>query len=478
MLFSKRFRILAAASLGAWSLTAGAAKAQSTDNNPSSTAPTTAELEAKVDALETKVNQLEGKEDELQANEAATIKQVLADADEHTQFLPGNIQGGYAPSAGFVIRSADGNFTFHPGVVLDFREMTSYREDTPAKGGGETAKTGYDTQSGFDVTRARLVFDGTINKNVGYYVQFQDDQGTAFNLLDAYASYRFDDSPFGVKVGQFKDPWLHERNLSEARLLAVDRSLVESYLGGGQTARVQGAALTYDQDKLRGQLVVHDGFNSTNTKFFDAGGIGKGDGGGAGVTPTDYGVSGRGEYMIIGDRTKDSDGYKEYDQFTALGDKQDILVAGTGFDYSQAGDNDVYFHTADLQYDTTSGWSFYGAYLGSYRDLHTNQGVTPGNYYDPGALAQVAYLVTPKIEPFARYDYTYLAGGSVSGLNKYDVQEITVGANYYLYGQIAKFTLDGSWLPEGAPTDSDALGVLQDSGHNEFVLRAQFQLAI
>ena len=58
------------------------------------------------------------------------------------------------------------------------------------------------------------------------------------------------------------------------------------------------------------------------------------------------------------------------------------------------------------------------------------------------------------------------------------MQEITIGANYYLYHQNAKFTLDASWLPNGAPADADALGILKDSGHNEAVLRLQFQLAL
>ncbi len=38
---------------------------------------------------------------------------------------------GYAPSVGFVIRSEDGNFSLHPGLIIDFRNMTSYREISP-----------------------------------------------------------------------------------------------------------------------------------------------------------------------------------------------------------------------------------------------------------------------------------------------------------------------------------------------------------
>jgi hypothetical protein len=445
----------------------------------------TAALLERVKELEAKVDKLEASQKENKATEDAEIDYIRRDTEAHSQLfqtLP-PLSSGYDPTTGFVIRSDDGAFSLRPGLVLDIRNMTSYRENIAKGGGGEVAKVGDDTQNGFDLTRLRLTLAGNYTKNVDYFLQFQDDQGTAFGLLDAYIQYHLGDgSPLSLKVGQFKDPLWHERNLSEANLLAVDRSLVESLLGGGQTGRVQGVAVMYDRDRVRLQGVVHDGFNSLNTKFFTAGGLAGGVGGGAGVTPTDYGVSARGEYLILGKRSDDQHPFHQYDGgFTALGAKQDILVAGAGADYSEAGSNDVFFHTADLQYNTVSGFSAYAAYLGAYRDLHANQGVAPGNFYDPGFVLQAAYLVTDKIEPFARYDYTYLSGKSEAkslGVVDHAVQEFTIGANYYLYHQNLKFTLDGNWLPDGAPSDTDALGVLKDSGHNEFIVRAQCQLAL
>jgi hypothetical protein len=429
--------------------------------------------------LESRVNDLEAREAQTREGRQ-TSDAVAKDATLRSQVLPlSSLTMGYAPSVGFLIHSQDGAFTLHPSALIDVRYMTAIRNSLPAGGSGEVmGKGGTDTQSGFDITRLRVLFDGTIYKNVGYFVQFQDDQGQNFGVLDAFATYHFDNTPFTLKAGQFKDPVWHERNLSEGKLLAVDRTYDEALLGGGQTSRVQGVSLIYDQDRTRGQLVIHDGFDSINTKFIEAGGIGTGSSGGAGVTPTDFGFSGRLEYLAIGDRTPDFNPFTEYDQFTALGDRQDILVLGGGFDYSQAGGNNVIFHTVDAQYDNTNGLGLYGAYLGTYRDLSTNQGVVPGNYYDPGFVVQASYLVWPKIEPFARFDYTYLDPGSVTGLKSHDASELTIGANYYIQGHYVKFTLDGSYLPAGAPTDSDALGILKDSGRNEFVIRGQFQLAI
>jgi len=119
-----------------------------------------------------------------------------------------------------------------------------------------------------------------------------------------------------------------------------------------------------------------------NTKFFDAGGVGAGAGGESGVTPTDFGFSGRAEYLLIGNRTDAFNPFNEYEQFTSLHARQDILVLGGGADYSQANSNNLLAHSVDLQYNSVCGFSAYAAYLGTYRSLHTNQGVAPGYCYD------------------------------------------------------------------------------------------------
>ncbi len=424
-----------------------------------------------IQQLQTQVNQLQAAQTPAPAPAPAK--------DDHSSLLDVSpILANYDPSVGFVIRSEDGNFSFHPGIVADFRYMVTYRQWIPPKGGGETNETGNDVQSGFDVSRMRLTFDGNFTKNVTYFVQFQDDQGQTFNLYDAFAQYHFTDSPWSVRVGQFKDFLWHERNMAESRQMAVDRSLMEALLWGGTVSRTQGVALMYEKDRLRAQALVDDGFASLNTKFFDGGGAGAGVTGNSGVTPTDFGVSGRVEYALIGERSDKVNPFPEYDQFTSLGAKQDILVLGGGISYSQAGSNDIIFQAIDLQYNNTNGFSAYAGYLATYRDLHSNQGVVPGNYYDPGFLVQAAYLMHHNVEPFIRFDFTHLAPGSTTGLSSHDVPELTIGSNYYLYKQNLKLTLDGIWLPNGSPVDADALGVLKDSGHNEFILRAQFQLAI
>jgi len=436
--------------------------------------------------VQDQIQQLQARVAQLEARQATPttapiiFKTNTSNAGAGLNDVVSSISGGWDGTR-FTLASEDGNFTFHPGVVLDVRDMLSYRENIPTKGAGEVAALGNDSQNGFDLTRARFIVDGTLFHQAGYFLQVSADQGTGLTLLDAVGSYRFGTSPFSAKVGQFKDPVWHERSLSEANLLAVDRSLTENFLAGGQGSRIQGAALTYDADRLRAQVVAHDGFNSQNTKFFEAGGVGAGVGGESGVTPTDFGFSGRAEYMLIGNRTESFNPFNEYEQFTSLHARQDILVLGGGADFSQANSNELLAHSVDLQYNSVCGFSAYAAYLGTYRALHTNQGVAPGYYYDNGFVAQAAYVIDQRLEPFVRYDWTRFDPSStraVTGLNSHLVQEVTAGANYYIYGQKLKLTVDGTWLPHGSPADADALGVLRDSGRYEFVLRTQLQVAI
>lgn len=79
-------------------------------------------------------------------------------------------------------------------------------------------------------------------------------------------------------------------------------------------------------------------------------------------------------------------------------------------------------------------------------------------------------------EVFGRYDYLKL--DSKEFVANTNVHEFTLGVNYYIYGQNLKFTLDGSYLPNGLPVDDNGSGVLVNNGHGEAIARAQAQLAL
>jgi hypothetical protein len=136
-------------------------------------------------------------------------------------------------------------------------------------------------------------------------------------LQDAFVRYRFADQ-WAVQAGQFYDEYSHEQSMLDPFMLAADRSLINALIGGGQTERVQGVMLLYDDhERWAARGALHDGANSDNTDWTEAGG------GGAfiGVTDTNFGAFGRLEYFFSGTR-------QAYETFTALGTTEDLLVAG------------------------------------------------------------------------------------------------------------------------------------------------------
>jgi len=431
--------------------------------------PTTAELMSQIQALQTKVQSLETNQQQAvtKADVDATVESVLKDADKQSQLM--QMEGFTAgwSNGHFVLGSADGNFKLMPMVQFQFRNVTNWRSNGKASGND-------DIQNGFEIARAKLELAGNaFTPDLTYNFRWasgENNGGSSLVLENAYVQYKFADN-LSFRAGQFKDNVFHEENVSSKRQLAVDRSLANELLGGGQTDYVQGASLIWDDGgAFRGEVGYHDGYNSDNTSFVDSGGNGL-----VGITPTNWGVSGRVEYAIQGN-------YKGYDQFTSNGNKDDLLVVGAGIDFSQGSSNDVLFHTVDLQWNPQSvaGLSVYAAYLGTWRDFND---ATDNSFYDWGFVAQAGYMFNSQWEGFGRVDMTKFDNDALPSGVEDKLWEITAGVNYYLqaapWHHNAKVTVDVSWLPNGSNSDQSQIGVLaNNSGDDEFVIRGQFQLLL
>lgn len=444
--------------------------------------PTNQQLLQKINQLQSKVDALQAQQD--QQNDLTTaVQQVLAESDSQSMMMGSVPSGiGYDATTGIHFASDDGNFLLHPFVLAQFRGVANYRDDIPATGGGgaDAPAHGDDTQSGFEIRRLEFGLDGHIySPNLQYFLQidFPRNSGVA-TLEDAYMTYRLGDtSPWTVKAGQFKDiPW-HETTVADSNGLAADVSLVTGLIGGfsgtpnlSDQARVQGIDAGYAAQIWRAEVAFTDGYNTGNTPFFDNTVVG--------TVKENFGVSGRFEYKVMGDDTA----WQEYNQLSAMGDKSEMLIVGGGTDWTQAGSNNLVFYTADAQYDSPSGLSLYGAFLGAWITTpHGITGVVPKQQStNAGFLAQGGYMLNHQWEPFGRVDYTSLNGSLATAIYgpEHNVWELTMGVNYYLYGERAKVTLDGSYLPNGCPTDADGLGYLSDNGHSELVARLQLQLLI
>jgi hypothetical protein len=449
--------------------------------------PSQQELLEQIQALQAKVEQMEARQAPQtqaapKATEAqATIGSVLDDAERRSnpQFLQagsGGLTAGYVKNK-FIIQDESGDFLLNPNLQFQLRHVANFRSDDSADGTGDDA-----AESGFEIRRLKFAFDGNaFGKDLTYKFQWATNRSNGTPVLDdAWVRWSMGNA-FGeaskdlaLRVGQFKDPTFHEEITSSKRQLAVDRSLMNEVLAGGQTDWVQGVALIWDDGPegrpLRAEIGFTDGLNTDNTNFVDAGGSAF-----YGAANPDWGAFARVEYLAMGN-------WKQYDDFTAMGNTEDLLVIGGGATYSEngntAGGGDTLLYTIDAQYET-GRLGLYAAYVGAYSEPGF---ATDGGLHDMGFLVQAGYMLDRegKWEVFGRYDSTLLddARFTTEG-NEDSFHELTLGLNYYIKGHAAKLTIDGTWLPNGAPNNQDGIGVLDPDGDDDqFMIRTQFQLLI
>lgn len=430
--------------------------------------PTQQELLSQLQELQAKVAAMEAKQVNTQDVDS-TVASVLADADRRSQLM--QVEGftaGYNKGK-FVIQSADGNFTLNPWLQFQFRSVWNmYEQDEDVSGDDDD-----ESDSGYEIARMKFGFAGNVfSPDIQYAFNWDSDtDGGGVYLQDAYVRNRIADA-WAIRSGQFKDPVHHEELVSSKRQLAADRSLLNEVLGGGTTGRVQGVSVIYDDGgNVRAEVALHDGANSANTNFQDDFTYFDDDGDLIEVQRPDFGVGGRVEWMVSGDN------WAAYEDFTAMGNDSDILVAGAGGDWTQMGDNDVYAHTLDVQWENSGGLGVYAAYVAALTELGDEIG-GEDSFYDMGLLLQAGYMLNEQWEIFGRYDVIVFDDNRLSAADEDTFNEITVGVNYYLHGHGAKITIDGFYLLDGTPTSAEDIGILDSGEEDQFGVRAQFQLLI
>ncbi len=413
--------------------------------------------EAQIRELQVKVAALENRSVLANKETAAAIEGVLRDAEHRTQLL-GAGDSGAGFDNGFYIRT--GEFSFQPGILFQFRNITDYRED--AKNSDDS-----DTQNGFEVRRLRLVLAGNaFSKDLTYRFAWDTNrEGGGLYLLDAWVNYKFNPD-WGVRVGQIVDPLSHEHQMYPGKVLATDVSVANELIGGALCERVQAVELRYGMygkdNPLNAELAFHDGANSKNTDFTDT----KIDPVTGNDTRTDWGVSGRVEAKAMGN-------WASYTDFTAVGNKEDLLVFGAAFDVTGATGMNIWSGTADVQWEK-GGLAVYGALYVRHRDIRGGA----DNLTDWGGVVQAAYALNQNLELFARYSLVQFDADFVP--DKDTVHELTVGGNYYFVPSMphaVKFTLDLNYLPNGTPALT-GLGYQGGTGDDEWVLRGQLQFSI
>lgn len=475
--------------------------ASTPDASPTSQPAT--DTQAQIKALRARLDELEARQqDEAQkrqqaaaaAEEAQTRHDLQKDASEHSKLLDSEgFTAGYTDNR-FTIQSADGKFSFRPWMHMQFRDVTMDRQNFKAPGNDQI-------DNGFEMRRLRWGIDGNMfGKDLTYFFNWATSRtsgntnvvngtgakiGTVSNSLggvplleEAWAKYRFHDTPFYLWGGQIKDPVFHDNIVSSRYQHGTERSLTGDVFTNGD-AFTEGVALIYDPNTfIRVTGGVNHGMRSANTNFLDYPDNGS-------YNQFNYGVVGRAEYKVMGR-------WADYGQVGAVDNKEPLLVFGLGADYSERGHAGQTVAAADAMYADPSGLSFFGAVLdrytthnfGAYTQSPTGASIItpdpavagkPTNEYS--FLGEVGYIFNHTWEPYARYEYMHLEG-TAAGSRNY-VQEITAGLNYYLHGYRAKMTFEGKYLPNGIPFDDGPSDVLASpNGRGEFVFTAQFQLLI
>lgn len=422
--------------------------------------PSADELMKQIQELQAKVQQLETRQTEgLSATAVdATVERVLKDAESRSQLMQmEGFTAGWTADKGFRIQDAAGNWVLHPFFQFQPRWVSNFRHSKP-EFDTDGDFIGYDgdddTENGFEIRRMKFGFDGNaFTPDLTYYFLWATDRdgGDVF-LEQAWIKYFFNDD-WAFRIGQIRNPVFHEQDTSSSMQLAADRSLTNVLITGSNEPFTQAVTLVYApaSGPITAEVGIGDGYDTGNTTFED---------GPDGIC----GIFLRVNYFVMGARNS-------YKDFTARGNKEDLLVVGAGVDYTSYEGEGDYRHTVDVQWENTGGLSVYGAYIANYIDSRD----ADDEFYNWGLVAQVGYMVNDAWEVFGRVGYSQF-DEEFFGDDTWC--EMTIGANWYVGGgHNAKVTIDATYLPSGAPSDFSSLGIL-DSDDAEVVIRGQFQLLL
>jgi len=377
----------------------------------------------------------------------ALVAEMIADAESRSSLLQSGAAAGH--DGKFYLASPDGNFRLNLSGQVQFRYYLNFRDDD----GGDD-----DFVPGFQTRRTKLSFDGHVfSPDLFYKVQGAFSRnGGGFGLEDAYVGMKLDDG-WKVRWGQFKEGFLREELVSSKRQLLVDRSVTNEALNQDRSQAIE-FAYADDQWKFTGSF--SDGFNSDNTDL--------------GASPADWSLTARAEWLIAGD-------WGQFKDFTSPRGSDEGIMLGGALHYEQGPDlniggdeQEIISYTIDLSWEA-DGWNAFGAFVGS--NIEDAGGVSGADADLYGFVLQGGVYVSEDWELVGRFDHL---------INEDDLGDdfstITVGANYYIHGHAAKFSVDLAWYLDntvdtgGTVGQNTGIGLLSSTDDDQYAIRAQFQL--
>jgi hypothetical protein len=350
------------------------------------------------------------------------------------------------------LAQADRRFSVDVHGYFQFRYNWNRRDEAPAGGDRNTI--------GFQMARTRVNVSGNVvNEDWGYFVQFGAGPDGDFFLEDAYGTFRMEGG-WQTQFGQFKLPFSREFLVGDQYQLAADRSVTEGVFALG---RSQGIQFGFAGDTFRFAGAFSDGRDGANTDFT------QGD--------SDFALTGRLEFKWAGDwaQARDLTSFPNSDFFGMVGVAGHWESGGdTGTLTGTTFNADLFAVTADISVEG-NGWNVFAA--GHYSTLDASG---QPRFSDWGAVIQAGIFVTPQTELFGRWDSVFPDNDWAP--QDSDFSTITVGLNHYFVPEshAAKLTIDLQWFLD-APAESivvgnTLLGLLPDTGDNQWNLRGQLQI--
>ncbi|MSQ91145.1 MAG: hypothetical protein EXS01_07120 [Phycisphaerales bacterium] len=405
------------------------------------------------------------------------VKDVLADSETRTSLQGSGATSGY--NNGFFISSADGNFKLQMNVLEQVRWTLNNQP-----GGNISSTAEASNQWGFENRRTEMTFSGNVvdpswtymvRTNYGSSIDPYTATPDVIVLQDAWAAKDFGNG-FGLKVGQFKSPFMAESLRNDGAQLSAERSVVDYYFSGGY---VQGLALSYSSDQFRATGSYNNGPRGAN--------------GGWGATGTEsISVAGRAEFKASGS-------WGQFDSESSAKSDESGLLIGAALQYynnrnatnqfTSSPASAVYADsrtgidwTVDATYKS-GGMSLSAAFVGA----QTTTAQTSTKSDDYGMVVQGGYHFTDSLEAFGRWEWVNVAhaannvGSPPNSNDATDVNNIlTFGVNAYVSTNIKWTTQVGMSLSDMGTAGFSGAGWRADNNtaaSDQFNIISQLQVS-
>jgi hypothetical protein len=459
----------------------GAASAQGTDAMSE-----IAQLKAEVATLKSQ-NGDKWLTEERAAEIKSLVKDVLADSETRTSLQGSGATSGY--NNGFFISSADGNFKLNLSLLAQARFTWNYQPGeniSPDSNNG--TGDGVSTWA-FENRRTQMAFSGNVvdpswtymaRLNYGSAIDPYTPLAGEVVLQDAWVNKDFGNG-VGLKVGQFKSPFMAESLRNDGAQLTAERSVVDYIFSGGYT---QGIMLNYTQDMFRAMGSYNNGPRAQNGTWSTG-------------SNNSISLSGRAEFKAMGS-------WAQFDNETSLKSDESGLVIGAAIQYYNNRGINVEGQynpsVASIIYGDTTGLTTTGAvdwtadatfksggmnlsaaFVGSNASYANNGTASNESFSSYGMVVQGGYRFTDSLEAFGRWEWMNIENGAATpgGLpaSATDVNNIlTFGVNVYAgtnmkwttqfgisLSDIGSNTADlggAGWNPDANTSNNDQMNVI------------------